>query len=126
MALVTLMTFSFLQITRVIRRVDLAISSMIPSVFEVALKPLLIDDITRFTFDQATLEIEIERHLTIHLNQTPITFITVLDYFDQETLATCINNCDAVNFAFHGLIMHVWEFNRTATLFVSDYEANNN
>jgi hypothetical protein len=121
----TLLTFSFLQVTLVVRRIDLALSSMIPSVFETALQPLVLDEETRFTFDHVALEEDINRHLKFQLDKTPLTYVIELTYFDQETFAPCLSACDAVVFQFRGVVMQSWELNRTTTLVIKDYEANN-
>lgn len=123
--LLTLMTWSFMQTTRIVRQVDLTLSSMIPSVFERAVQTIDTSNAQRLTFDQTLLAQDIDRHLKGQLKDHLIRYTISLKYFYSATLTSCIESCDAVSFQFQGWVMHVWEMNRTFMLFVYDYETNN-
>ncbi len=123
---ISLMTFSFMQVSRMVRRVDLTLYGLVPSVFEAAVDLGHWIETNEFVFDSIELVTSIERHLVASLSDLPITYSISLIYQHYDSKIPCESLCDAVIFEFEGNIFNQWPLLRSFEVYIIDYENNVN
>ncbi len=120
--LISLMTFSFMQVSQLVRRVDLTLYGLVPSVFEAAVDLGHWIETNEFAFDSIELAISIDRYLLASLSDLPLTYSTSLNYHHYDSKIPCESVCDAVIFQFEGNIFNQWPLIRSFEIYIIDYE----
>lgn len=123
---IALMGFTFMQVTMIVRRVDMALYSMVPGVFEAGVDTEYVITHGVVVFDQEVLHQSVTTYLASHFTNVPFSYEWELMFEDAATRSPCTTLCDGVVFHFSAALLEVYSFERTLEVFVIDHENNHN